>query len=140
MTHSASEPGAVTALKVLTFEAARMVFAVRAEEVSRIVATRTALPAGTSVVDIVGLLGDAGARSDRSCVVLMNRKSGTGAAVAITATRAGEIVTLDAEKLLPLPGFLFRGGNPFLGMVPGEPSAVFLLAEPERLLAAAAAS
>jgi hypothetical protein len=91
-------------------------------------------------VDIVGLLADSGPESDRSCVVLMKGKSGSGAAVAVTATRAMEIVTLDIERLLPLPGFLFRGGNPFLGMIPGEPAPIFLLAEPSRLLEAAAAS
>jgi hypothetical protein len=132
--------GARTPLKVLTFEAAKMIFAVRAEDVGKVVASTRTLPAGTSVVDIVGLLADSGPGSDRSCVVLMKGKSRSGAAVAVTATRAMEIVTLDIEKLLPLPGFLFRGGNPFLGMIPGEPAAIFLLAEPSRLLEAAAAS
>lgn len=138
MNRAAAGTGADAALRVLTFEAGGHLFAVRAEEVGMVVASTEALPPGTRVVDIVGLLASAGRRSDRGCVVLLRPRGGAGAAVAVTAARAREVVGLESEKLLPLPAFLFRGGNPFLGMVTGEAGATFLLAEPERLLAAAA--
>ncbi len=133
----AHEPPAATALKVLTFEAGATVFAVRAEEVSRVAPSTSKLSPGTSIVDIVGLLAVAGGKSDRRCLVILKGSGSTGASVAVTATRVREIVSMDLDKLLPLPAFLFSGGNPFLGMIPGDP-AIFLLADPERVLRAAA--
>jgi hypothetical protein len=64
--------------------------------------------------------------------------------MAITASQAREVTDLNTDLLLPLPGYLFRGENPFLGMVPpaggGEGRAVFLIGAPEKLLESASSS
>jgi hypothetical protein len=138
MMRGAAPAGTEGALRVLVFEAEGHLFAVRAEDVSMVLPGTGGLPPGTRVVDAVGLLSR-GERADRGCAVLLRPANGQEAGIAITATRAKEVALLDAEKLLPLPTFLFNGANPFLGVVTGAGGAVFLLAEPERLIAAAGA-
>lgn len=133
-----SSARAGTALRVLTFEAGGFLFAVRAETVGQVIPTGKPVPPGTSVVDLVGLLSIADEpRPDRGCVVLLKPPQGGSKCAAVTASRANELIDLEGEKLLPLPSYLFSGGNPFLGLFPREEGAIFLLAEPERLLAAA---
>src|SRR5262249_51343370 len=128
--------------KVLVFEADRHLFAVLAEEVQRVVPVSGDLPAGTRVVDAVGLLAGtaraSGAARSPGCTIVRRPSTGSAPAVAIPATRAREVTLLDTEKLLPLPAFLFQGTNPFLGVAAVAGSAIFFLAEPERLLAATA--
>ena len=132
-----SSARAGTALRVLTFEAGGFLFAVRAESVGQVIPSGRSVPPGTSVVDLVGLLSSpCGTSPFRGCVVLLKPQEGGAETAAVTASRANELVDLEPERLLPLPAFLFSGGNPFLGIVPGERGAIFLLAEPERLLAA----
>jgi len=124
-------------LRALTFDAAGFLFAARSEDVSQVLPSGAPLPRGTSVVDIIGMLSGAGKGGDRGCVVVFRETRGAPGRVAVTASRAREVVDLDAERLLPLPAFLFQGENPFLGVIPSGPEAIFLLAEPERILAAA---
>ena len=127
-------------LSVLTFEAGGHRFAVPTASVQRILSSATALPAGIDVVDAVGLLSKAETPT-RGCVILLAAGEYAERPVAITASRAGEVMPLAPAGLLPVPGFLFRGDNPFLGLVPPAPEdsgrALFVLAGPERLLALA---
>ena len=138
---SPPEAARAPALQVLTFEAGEHLFAVPAGDVARILAEDAPLPPGTTVVDAVGLLG--GGEGERRCLVLLSPSPGGGGGVAVSAARAGEVCALPHGRLLPLPGFLFRGENPFLGLIPpgkeGE-RPVFVLAGPERLLACAGES
>jgi hypothetical protein len=133
--------GARSGLRLLTFEVGEHLLAVRADAVARVVGWGQALPEGTAVVDLVGLLAASGARSRRECVILLAAPESRRPPVAVSASRAREVVSLGGEVPLPLPGYLFRGGNPFLGLIPpappGRPQALFLLKEPERLLASA---
>jgi len=136
---------AAVPLRVLTFAVGDHLFAVPADEVERIDPSGAFPPGGVSVVDAVGLLGDegraAGSEPARRCtVVLRSAREGT-ARVAVTASRAGDVRTIDASRLLPLPSYLFRGENPFKGLAPAteECGTLFLLAGPDRLRAAAEA-
>ncbi len=130
-------------LTVLTFEVGCHQFAVPAGSVARILPTGEPPPEGVGVVDAVGLLPRDQAAAGRGCIILLAAGEYADRPVAITASRAGEVRPLNSERLLPVPGFLFRGDNPFLGLVPPEPPgsgrALFLLAGPERLLACAGA-
>lgn len=129
-------------LRVLTFEVGPHLLAVPADQVDRIDATGTAPAEGVSVVDAVGLLLDSGAQAERRCTVVLRAPGAGSARLAVTATRAGEVRTIDAARLLPLPSYLFRGESPFKGLAPataGEGRTLFLLAGPDRLRAAAEA-
>jgi hypothetical protein len=130
-------------LAVLTFEVGDHRFAVPAGSVARILPAEEQPPEGIGVVDAVGLLPQGQPAALRGCVILLADGEYAERPVAITASRAGEVRPLDSERLLPVPGFLFRGDNPFLGLIPPEPRdagrALFLLAGPERLLACAGA-
>ncbi len=125
-------------LKVLTFEAGAYLFAVSAQDVAQVLPPGRPLPEGTSVVDVVGLLVARPGRAERGCLVLLRPQAALERSVALTASRAREVVNLDPGELLPLPAFLFGGSNPFQGLIPpsGSRSAVFLLGKPERLLSA----
>ena len=131
-------------LRVFTFEAGDHLFAVRASDVGRILSAGQEIPEGTSVVDAVGLLSRAEGRSARTCVVLLAPSSPDEPPVAITASRALEVGEINPEALLPLPGYLFRGESPFLGLVPPGGSsagrALFLFGGPARILAAASSA
>jgi hypothetical protein len=135
---AAGGPSKTRTLPVLTFEAAGHIFAVRAADVRRIVPPGQPLPEGTSVVDVVGLLSAESPRARRRCLILLRAGGPAGRPMAITASQAREVTDLNTDLLLPLPGYLFCGENPFLGMVPpaggGEGRAVFLIGAPEKLL------
>lgn len=137
-------PAPEPALRVLTFEVGPYLFAVKASEVRRILRPGEKPPEGTTVVDAVGLLS-AGV-DDRSatgeCLLLLAGEGDKDTPIALRASRASEVRPLRPEGLLPLPGFIFRRENPFLGLVPGSGSEtgrpIFVLAGPERLLACTA--
>jgi hypothetical protein len=129
----------------LTFEAGRHLFAVEAAAVSHVAPPGRPLPEGTTVVDMVGLLSAGERRAERACFVLLKSPRDARPPVAITASRAREVVILDPGALLPLPSFAFGGTNPFLGVLPvGRPGgagrAIFLLGEASSVLEAAAAA
>ncbi|MBI3451055.1 MAG: hypothetical protein HY049_19350 [Acidobacteria bacterium] len=126
---------AADALRVLTFEAGGSLFAVGVHEVAAVAAAVGPPPPGTSVVDVVGILGRAGAPGPRGCLIHL-RSEGAAPPVALTASRAREVIHLKREGVLPLPGFLFQGANPYLGVVAHEGMALFLLAGAESLLRA----
>ena len=133
--------------RYLTFEAGRHLFAVSTAVVSIVMPPGRALPEGTNVIDIVGLLAAGERRAERGCFVILGGGAPAAPPVALTATRALEVVTFDPSALLPLPGFLFSATNPFHGLLPpgtcaGAMSgrAVFVLGRPEAILAAAGAA
>jgi hypothetical protein len=140
-----SEPAGEGArpLNVLTFEAGEFLFAVPASDVERILPEDQSPPGGTRIVDAAGLLRKDGDTAKKGCLVLLSDRDSAGDTVAVRANRAGEVRALAPETLLPLPGFLFRGENPFLGVVAPEDQAdgrpVFVIAGPERLQACAGA-
>ena len=139
-------PPARSRLSVLTFQAGDYTLAVPAPDVARLVPAGEPLPEGTVVVDVVGLLpreSAQGGERRRGCMILLTRPGPGGRPVAVSASRAGEVQVVEPGSLLPIPGFLFRGENPFLGLIPRGPKGaerhVFVLAGPERLLACAGA-
>lgn len=134
------ESTATAGQAVLTFQVGLHLFAVQAECVSRILTSVRDLPEGTSVVDAVGLLRGDAAGAEPSCVILLGAAEFHERPVAITASGAGDVRALPQDRLMPIPGFLFRAENPFRGLVPPEPEGappLFVLAGPERLLASA---
>ena len=123
------------ALRILTFEAGEHLLAVPADSVEKIAPAAEALRDGMAVIDAAGLLAGAGQAVRRGCYLVLRGRGGSPP-VAISAARAGEVRSIDRERLLPLPGFLFRGANPFVGLAAPErcgERATFLLAAPERL-------
>jgi hypothetical protein len=131
------------ALRVLTFEVGPYLFAVQASVVGRILPPGAHPPEGTTVVDAVGLLREerGAGPTGAECLLLLTGSAPDGPPLAVRASRAAEVRPLRPEGLLPLPGYIFRQANPFLGLVPPGASeasrALFVLAGPERLLACA---
>ena len=133
---SGISPGS-DALTVLTFEAGGSLFAVAVEDVAEVVSAAGPPRHGTNVIDVVGILARAGAPGPRGCFIYL-RAGGSAGPVALTASRAREVIQLKREGVLPVPGFLFHGSSPYLGVVGHEGKALFLLSGADGLLKATA--